>query len=328
LNYIILSAKLFSIRSIISWGESILDIKLQIEKLKKEKNAVILAHYYQRGDIQDLADYVGDSFYLAQIGKKSDADIIVFCGVRFMAESAKILSPEKTVLFPCYTEAPCCMEYMASPEEILEYKEKHPGVKVVTYINSSSAVKTVTDVCCTSSSVENIIENLDTDDILFVPDKNLASYVQEKVPEKNIIPWEGCCNIHDAVRTSNVKDALNENGKDLIIVAHPECRKDVRDMAHYVGSTSGILNYIKESSDNRFLVLTEKGINHQLKKDNPDKDFFFLPMLCKAMKKIFPETILESLETMKGEVVLDDEIVEGAAKALNNMLLLSTPRGE
>jgi quinolinate synthase len=328
LNYIILSAKLFSIRSIISWGESILDIKLQIEKLKKEKNAVILAHYYQRGDIQDLADYVGDSFYLAQIGKKSDADIIVFCGVRFMAESAKILSPEKTVLFPCYTEAPCCMEYMASPEEILEYKEKHPGVKVVTYINSSSAVKTVTDVCCTSSSVENIIENLDTDDILFVPDKNLASYVQEKVPEKNIIPWEGCCNIHDAVRTSNVEDALNENGKDLIIVAHPECRKDVRDMAHYVGSTSGILNYIKESSDNRFLVLTEKGINHQLKKDNPDKDFFFLPMLCKAMKKIFPETILESLETMKGEVVLDDEIVEGAAKALNNMLLLSTPRGE
>jgi quinolinate synthase len=305
-----------------------LDIKLQIEKLKKEKNAVILAHYYQRGDIQDLADYVGDSFYLAQIGKKSDADIIVFCGVRFMAESAKILSPEKTVLFPCYTEAPCCMEYMASPEEILEYKEKHPGVKVVTYINSSSAVKTVTDVCCTSSSVENIIENLDTDDILFVPDKNLASYVQEKVPEKNIIPWEGCCNIHDAVRTSNVEDALNENGKDLIIVAHPECRKDVRDMAHYVGSTSGILNYIKESSDNRFLVLTEKGINHQLKKDNPDKDFFFLPMLCKAMKKIFPETILESLETMKGEVVLDDEIVEGAAKALNNMLLLSTPRGE
>ncbi len=305
-----------------------MNIKEKIDKLKKEKNAIILAHYYQRGDVQELADYVGDSFYLAQVGKESNADIIVFCGVRFMAESAKILSPEKTVLFPCYVEAPCCMEYMASPEEILEYKEKHPGVKVVTYVNSSSAVKTVSDVCCTSSSVENIINNLDTDEILFVPDKNLASYVQEKVPGKHIIPWEGCCNIHDAVGPLDIENAIKEHGDDLVIAAHPECKKEVRDMAHYVGSTSGILTYIKESPEKRFLVVTEKGIAHQLKKDNPDKEFFFLPMLCKAMKKIFPETILESLETMKGEVILDNDLIRDAAKALNNMLSLSKPRGE
>ncbi|WP_319372345.1 quinolinate synthase NadA [uncultured Ilyobacter sp.] len=300
----------------------------KIKKLKKDKNVIILAHYYQRGDVQDIADYVGDSFYLAQVGKESDADVIVFCGVRFMAESAKILSPEKTVLFPCYTEAPCCMEYMATPEEILQYKDKHPDVKVVTYVNSSSAVKTVSDVCCTSSSVENIINNLDAENILFVPDKNLASYVQEQVPHKKIIPWDGCCNIHDAVKISDLEKALIENGRDLIITAHPECRKDVRNMAHYVGSTSGILSYIKKSSNKRFLVVTEKGIYHQLRKDNPEKEFFFLPMLCMAMKKIFPETILESLETMTGEIVLDDKTVNEAAKALNNMLLFSRPRGE
>jgi quinolinate synthase len=309
-------------------GETVLDIIEKIKKLKKDKNAIIMAHYYQRADVQDIADYVGDSFYLAQMGKKSDADIIVFCGVRFMAESAKILSPEKTVLFPCYTEAPCCMEYMASPEEILQYKAAHPDVKVVTYVNSSSAVKTVSDVCCTSSSVENIIDNLDTEKILFVPDKNLASYVQEQIPHKKIIPWDGCCNIHDAVRPSDIERALEENGRDLVIAAHPECRKDVRDMAHYTGSTSGILTYINESSSERFLVVTEKGIFHQLKKDNPNKEFFFLPMLCRAMKKVFPETILESLETMKGEVVLDEETITEAGKALNNMLLFSKKRGE
>lgn len=300
-----------------------MDIKEQIEKLKKEKNAVILAHYYQRGDVQELADYVGDSFYLAQVGKRSDADIVVFCGVRFMAESAKILSPEKTVLLPCYEEAPCCMEYMAYPEDILEYKEKNPGVKVVTYINSSSAVKTVSDVCCTSSSAENIVNNLDTDEILFVPDKNLASYVSEKVPGKNITTWEGCCNIHDAVRVSHVEEALRKHGEELVIAAHPECIKDVRDMAGYVGSTSGILDYVKKSRNKKFLILTEEGIHHQLKKDNPDKEFFFLPMYCGAMKKIFPKTILESLERVKGEVILEDEIIKDARKALDNMLLLS-----
>nr|WP_321329804.1 quinolinate synthase NadA [uncultured Ilyobacter sp.] len=309
-------------------GKTILDIREKIVKLKKEKKAIVLAHYYQRDDVQEIADYVGDSFYLAQVGKESDAEVIVFCGVRFMAESAKILSPDKTVLFPCYTEAPCCMEYMASPEEILQYKEKYPEVKVVTYVNSSSAVKTVSDVCCTSSSVENIINNLDSEEILFVPDKNLASYVQEQVLNKKIIPWDGCCNIHDAIKVSDIERAIDENGKDLVIAAHPECKKNVRDMAHYVGSTSGILNYVKKSSSKRFLIVTEKGISHQLKKDNPDKEFFFLPMLCKAMKKVFPETILESLETMNGEIIIDDETVTKAAKALNNMLLFSKPRGE
>lgn len=300
-----------------------MNIRDEILRLKEEKNAVILAHYYQRADVQEIADYVGDSFYLAQVARDVEADTIVFCGVRFMAESAKILAPHKRVLFPVYTEAPCCMEYMATPEGIVEEKAKYEDVKVVTYVNSSSAVKAVSDVCCTSSSVEKIVNNLQCKNILFVPDRNLGSYVAEKIRGKNIIPWDGCCNIHDVVKPSDIEEALAEHGEDLLIAAHPECTVEVRDMSHYVGSTSGILKFVEESSHKRFLIVTEAGIKHQLKKDNPKKELFFLPMICKAMKKVFPETILESLEEGRGEVFVDEEIMAGAKRALDNMLDIS-----
>ena len=300
-----------------------MNIKEEIIRLKRDKNAVILAHYYQRADVQEIADYVGDSFYLAQVARDVEADTIVFCGVRFMAESAKILAPNKKVLFPVYTEAPCCMEYMATPEGILEERAKYEDVKVVTYVNSSSAVKAVSDVCCTSSSVEKIVNNLECKNILFVPDRNLASYVAEQITDKNIIPWDGCCNIHDVVKPSDIEEALAEHGDDLLIAAHPECTVEVRDMAHYVGSTSGILKFVQESEHKRFLIVTEAGIKYQMKKDNPEKELFFLPMICKAMKKVFPETILESLAEEKGEVFVDEEIISGAKRALDNMLDIS-----
>ena len=300
-----------------------MNIKDEILRLKNERNAVILAHYYQRADVQAIADYVGDSFYLAQIARDVEAEVIVFCGVRFMAESAKILAPNKRVLFPVYTEAPCCMEYMATPEGILEEKAKYEDVKVVTYVNSSSAVKAVSDVCCTSSSVEKIVNNLDCKNILFVPDRNLGSYVAEQITDKNIIPWDGCCNIHDVVKPSDIREAIEEHGDDLLIAAHPECTKKVRDMSHYVGSTSGILKYVHENEHTRFLIVTEAGIKYQMKKDNPEKELFFLPMICKAMKKVFPETILESLTDNRGEVFVDEEIMKGAKRALDNMLDVS-----
>lgn len=300
-----------------------MNIKEEVLRLKKKKNAVILAHYYQRADVQEIADYVGDSFYLAEVARDVEADIVVFCGVRFMAESAKILAPNKTVLFPVYTEAPCCMEYMATPEGIIKEKAKYEDIKVVTYVNSSSAVKAVSDVCCTSSSVERIVNNLDCKNILFVPDRNLASYVAEQITDKNIIPWDGCCNIHDIVKPADIDEALAEHGEDLLIVTHPECKKEVRDMSHYVGSTSGILKFVQESHQKKFLIVTEVGIKYQLTKDNPEKELFFLPMVCKPMKKVFPETILESLSEGTGEVFVDKDIMVGAKRALDNMLDIS-----
>lgn len=298
------------------------EVLKEIEKLKRERNAVILAHYYQRADVQEIADYVGDSYYLAQIGRDIGADVIIFCGVRFMAESAKILSPKKQVLLPVYSEAPCCMEFMAYPDEVKKMVEKDPKLRVVSYVNSSSAVKTVSDACVTSSSAKSIVENLDGDKILFIPDRNLASYVQEQVPSKEIIPWDGCCNIHDAVRREDIENALKEHGRDLVVVAHPECVKKVRDVAHYVGSTAGILKYVRESNKKRFLIVTEKGIAHEMRKQNKDKELIFLPMICKAMKKVYPETILKSLKEMSGEIQLPKEILEGARRSLDNMLKL------
>lgn len=302
-----------------SLNEKMENLKQEISKLKTEKNAVILAHYYQNPEIQEIADYVGDSYYLSEVGRDLDADVIIYCGVQFMAESAKILSPDKTVLFPAYTDAPCCMEYMATPEKVNALKEQHPDAKVVCYINSSSAVKAVSDACCTSASAEKIVRNIDANKIIFVPDKNLGSYVQEKINDKDIILFDGCCNIHDKVKSQDISDALEKHGK-LEVVAHPECVKEVRDMADFVGSTSGILKYIKASDKKKFLVVTEKGIAYEIDKENPDKEFVYLNMICNPMKKIFLETVVESLNDFnKYEVNVSVKIIEGAKKALENM---------
>jgi quinolinate synthase len=289
----------------------------KLKKLKEEKNAIILAHYYQNADIQDIADYVGDSYYLSEVGRDSDADVIVYCGVKFMAESAKILSPEKTVLFPVHGDATCCMEHQATPGLVEEMKKEHPNAKVVTYINSSSEVKAVSDACCTSSSAVNIVKNIDADEIIFVPDQNLASYVAEQT-DKKIIPFNGQCNVHHKVTMENIKSLLEEHG-DMEILAHPECQKEIRDMANYVGSTSGILNYAKNSDSKNMIIATERGILHQLKKDSPNKNFFFPYMVCSPMKRVFVEGIIEALETGKGEIKMDKELIEKAKVSLLNM---------
>lgn len=290
----------------------------KIKKLKEEKNAIILAHYYQNPEIQDIADYVGDSYYLSKVGMESKADVIVFCGVKFMAEGAKILSPEKRVLLT-HEDALCCMALMADEEGIEEIKKKHPKAKVVCYVNSSSEVKAVSDVCCTSSSALNIINNLDTEEIIFVPDKNLGSYIAEKAPNKKITLWHGCCNIHDIIEPKDIIEAKNKHGQDIVILAHPECNKEVRDMAHYVGSTSGIIDYATQCEAKEYLIVTDEGVIHELKKKNPNKTFYSLGMRCNSMKITTLDRVYNCLLNMEGEIFVDEDIRIKAYNALDNM---------
>jgi quinolinate synthase len=298
-------------------------LKDQILKLKEEKNAIILAHYYQIGEIQDIADFVGDSFELSRKAKENSADIIVFCGVRFMAESAKVLSPNKTVLLPV-KEAGCPMADMAEVDQVLSMKKEHPNAKVVTYVNSSVEVKAISDVCCTSSNAIKIVKKIDADEIIFVPDKNLGSYVQEKVPEKKIILWNGHCCVHDRITADNVLRAKEENPKVKVLV-HPECKSEVRNLADYIGSTSGIINFAKECNNDKFLIVTEEGVLHKLEKNNDGKEFFsVMGMTCKNMKKTTLEDVYSCLENMKYEINIDEDVRKKAANALENMLVLGS----
>ncbi|AGK95360.1 quinolinate synthase NadA [Clostridium pasteurianum] len=295
----------------------------EIRKLKESKNAIILAHYYQVPEVQDAADFVGDSFELSRRAKENDADLIVFCGVRFMAESAKILSPNKKVLLPV-KEAGCPMADMAAAQQIIDMKKEHPNAKVVTYVNSSVEAKAVSDVCCTSSNAIRIVKNIDADEIIFAPDKNLGSYIQEHVPEKNIILWNGHCCVHDRISAEDVFRAKEQCSTAMVLV-HPECRKEVRDLANYIGSTSGIINYARESDHDKFLIVTEEGVLHKLKKENPKKEFFSIRgMTCKNMKKTSLDNVYWSLDENYYEINIDEEIREKAAAALENMLILGS----
>lgn len=295
----------------------------EIRKLKESKNAIILAHYYQVPEVQDAADFVGDSFELSRRAKENDADLIVFCGVRFMAESAKILSPNKKVLLPV-EEAGCPMADMAAAQQIIDMKKEHPNAKVVTYVNSSVEAKAVSDVCCTSSNAIRIVKNIDAEEIIFAPDKNLGSYIQEHVPEKNIILWNGHCCVHDRISAEDVFRAKEQCNTAKVLV-HPECRKEVRDLADYIGSTSGIINYAKESNYDKFLIVTEEGVLHKLKKENPNKEFFSIRgMTCKNMKKTSLDNVYWSLDENYYEINIDEEIRRKAAAALENMLILGS----
>lgn len=295
----------------------------QILKLKKEKNAIILAHYYQVDEIQDVADFVGDSFELSRKAKENSADVIVFCGVRFMAESAKVLSPYKTVLLPV-KEAGCPMADMAEVDQILQMKREYPKAKVVTYVNSSVEVKAISDVCCTSSNAIKIVSKIDSDEIIFAPDKNLGSYVQEHVPEKKIILWDGHCCVHNRITAENILRVREEN-PDAKVLVHPECKSEVRNLANYVGSTSGIINFARESNNNKFLIVTEEGVLHRLKNENPSKEFLSIRgMTCKNMKKTELEDVYSCLVDMKYEIKIDEDIRQKAAMALENMLILGS----
>lgn len=294
-------------------------IRDEILKLKREKGAIILAHYYQIPEVQDIADAVGDSYYLSKIAKNCGENTIVFCGVKFMAESAKILSPEKKVILPVM-EAGCTMADMASVEGVSELKKKHPKAKVVCYINSSAEVKAVSDVCCTSSNALNIIKNIKEDEIIFLPDKNLGSYIQEQIPEKKIILWDGFCIIHERIKKEEILKFRKEH-EEIIIVVHPECNKEIREEADFIGSTGEIINFVNNSQGKKFLIVTEEGVIHQLKKHNPEKEFYtpYGSMICPSMKITTLEQLYESLLNMKNVVEIDEDLRIKAYNSLENM---------
>ncbi|MBQ8057591.1 MAG: quinolinate synthase NadA [Ruminococcus sp.] len=294
----------------------------QIKKLKQEKNAVILAHYYAPDEAQKIADYVGDSFYLAKIAKQTTADIIVFCGVYFMGESAKILNPDKKVLMPDLS-ADCPMAHMVKDGKIEELKEKYDDLCVVCYINSTAELKCKSDICVTSSNAVNIVNSLDNKNIFFIPDKNLGSYVAEQLPDKNIILNDGCCPIHASLKAQQVL-AQKEKHKNALILTHPECEKEILELSDFIGSTLDILKFATNSENEEFIICTEKGILYELLKKNPDKKFYFpKPNPCCAdMKLNTLENILSVLLKEDKEVIVSDEVREKALVPLNRMLEL------
>ena len=298
-------------------------IKNQILKLKADKNAVILAHYYAPAEVQELADHVGDSFYLAKIAKKSEADMIVFCGVSFMGESAKILDPEKKVLMPDLT-ADCPMAHMVAEGKIEEMRSNYDDLAVVCYINSTADLKAKSDVCVTSSNAIEIVRSLPNKNIFFIPDKNLGRFVAERVPEKNIILNDGYCPIHEAISAEELK---NEKAKhpSALVLTHPECRAEVLALSNYIGSTSEIINYAKNSPASEFIICTEEGVAYKLTADNPSKHFYFPKTrpLCRDMKLNTLEKLLHVLETEENEVTVDGDKRASALSPLDKMLELA-----
>lgn len=300
-----------------------LDLINEITRLKKEKNAVIVAHNYQIDDIQEIADLVGDSFALSRYCAESEAKLIVFCGVHFMAESAKILSPDKIVLLP-EIDAGCPMADMVNAEGLAQMKNKYPNAKVVCYINSSAEVKALSDVCCTSSNALDIVNSIDSDEILFVPDQNLGNFVANQVKNKRIILWEGYCITHHRVSVDDVKNAKDVY-PDALLLIHPECKPEVVKYADFVGSTKQIIDFAKKSNCEKFIIGTEMGILYQLKKDNPEKKFYLLSkgLVCPNMKKTRLESVYNSLLNMNYQIILDNDIIEKSKSSLIKMLEIS-----
>ena len=298
-------------------------MKNQIKQLKKEKNAVILAHYYAPVQVQEIADYVGDSFYLAKIAKQSDADIIVFCGVYFMGESAKILNPDKKVLMPDLT-ADCPMAHMVADGVIDEMRKKYADLAVVCYINSTAELKCQSDVCVTSSNAVKIVKALPNKNIFFIPDKNLGRFVAEQVPEKNIVINDGCCPIHAKITAEQL---LREKRRhpDALVLSHPECETEVLELSDYIGSTADIITYSKKSDANEFIICTEDGVDYKLITDNPEKRFYYPDPhpCCSDMKLNTLEAVLSVLQDEDKEVFVEDKIRTGALVPLEKMLELA-----
>ncbi|MBM7614674.1 quinolinate synthase NadA [Alkaliphilus hydrothermalis] len=295
----------------------------EIQRLKKKKNAVILAHNYQIPEIQEVADLVGDSLKLSQVAAETDADIIILSGVRFMAESAKILSPNKKVLLPAY-DAGCPMADMIDVDKLRAFKEEHPGAPVVCYVNSSAEVKAESDICCTSSNAIKIIKSIPSKKILFVPDMNLGSYIAKQVPEKEIVLFKGFCITHHRVKPTEV-DQVREAYPKAKVLIHPEAAPEVVEKADFVGSTSQIINYAKESNCDTFIIGTEMGVMHKLQKDNPTKKFYLLSpgLVCNNMKKNRLVDVYEALLEEKHEITVDENIREKALGSLEKMLRIS-----
>ncbi|OGX07857.1 MAG: quinolinate synthase [Omnitrophica WOR_2 bacterium GWA2_37_7] len=298
-----------------------MDFQKRIEELKKKRNAVILVHNYQLPEVQDVGDFVGDSLGLSIEASKTAADVIVFCGVYFMAETAKILSPHKTVLIPDASSG-CPMADMITAEQLRELKAKHPKAKVMCYVNTSAEVKAECDYCCTSANAEIMLTEAfsDDDEIIFVPDKYLASYAANRTGRK-IILWHGYCKSHLKILPEHVHQQKELHPKALVM-AHPECLSAVTQMADAVLSTSGMLEYVKRSDAKEFIVGTEVGMLHSLRKANPGKKFYPASdiAICPNMKKITLEKVIRSLEEMRDEVVLSEEIISKAHKSIFRMI--------
>jgi len=295
----------------------------KIDRLKKDKNAVILAHYYAPAEVQSVADYVGDSFYLAKIAKETPCEIIVFCGVEFMGESAKILNPDKKVLMPDI-KADCPMAHMAYAQKIKKMREEYDELAVVCYINSTAELKCNSDVCVTSANALKIVKALPNKNIYFIPDGNLGRYVKENAPEKNVILNDGCCPIHVAFDVDELR-AAKVQYPDAQVLSHPECKKEILDESDYIGSTSGIIDYSVKSACKEFIICTEQGVEYELKRQSPEKTFHFVGKncICKDMKLNTLEKLYECLEKEKDEVTVSDETVENALKPLRRMLELA-----
>lgn len=295
----------------------------KISHLKKEKDAVILAHYYTEPEVQEIADYTGDSFYLSRIAQKLTNRTLVFCGVEFMGESAKLLCPDKNVLMPD-AEADCPMAHMVTKEQIDTYRRKYPDLAVVCYINSTAEIKTWSDVCVTSANAVKIVKNLPNENILFIPDKNLGAYVREQVPEKNVITADGFCPVHEHMIAEEVRKLKNEHPEAGILV-HPECCAEICSMADYIGSTSGIIKAAGELDCHEFIIATETGVIYELEKNYPHKKFYFTDTrpVCENMKKITLDKIINVLETNENQVFLSEHITEKAKYPLERMLELA-----
>lgn len=293
-----------------------------IKDLKKKKKAVILAHYYTEDEIQKIADYIGDSYFLSKKAKELKEQVIVMCGVYFMGESVKLLNPNKKVIIPDKS-ADCPMAHMATLKSINEMRKKYEDLSVVCYVNSTVQLKALSDVCVTSANAVDIVKKLPNRNIFFIPDKHLGNFVASKVPEKNIIINDGYCPIHDRVEVKDIIELKEKYPQDLVMV-HPECSQEILELADYIGSTSGIIDFVSKSKNQDFIICTEIGILYELKNKNPNKNFYSPKnkMECLDMKKITLDKIIQVLETEENEIILDLEVAERAKKPLEKMLVL------
>lgn len=304
----------------------------KVEKLKKEKNIVILAHYYCLPEIQEVADYVGDSLNLAQIAKETEADIILLCGVHFMGETAKILNPNKKVIIPDFN-AGCSLADSCKYEEFKAFKEQYPDHIVISYINCSAEIKTLSDIICTSGNAVQMINSLPKNQkIIFAPDKNLGGYIN-RITNREMVLWKGSCEVHELLTPQYVKELKNKY-KDYTLIAHPECNDSVLQLADFVGSTQAMIKFVKNSENTKFLVATESGITHKLKQDNPNKEFIVVTPNenttcndCRNMKLNTMEKVIDVMENLNNEIILSEELMKDAEKPILKMLEISKNLG-
>lgn len=292
----------------------------RIKNLKEEKNALIMAHNYQISEVQEIADIVGDSYMLAKYAQSTDKDCIIFCGVHFMAESAKILNPSKKVIL-ANPDAGCPMADMVEPAALSEFKKKYPGVPVVAYVNTSAEVKALSDLCCTSSNAVSLIKAMKEDKIIFLPDRNLGRFVAQQIPDKEIILWDGFCITHERVEEEDVVKAIEAHPESKVLM-HPECNPSVWKFADFMGSTAQIIDHAVKSEDNSFIIGTEAGILHSLKKVAPEKTFHLLSgcLVCQNMKKTTLADVEKALNGGVPEIVMDEDLRQRAEGALLRML--------